>query len=97
MQKLNISLAFINQSYFSVPKEARLNPKHYLIMKKYNKRKLQNVALNHLAGIDYKDFVEIYRKFPSEPFSFLTIDTTLSANNPFRFRKSLLDPSLKWN
>ena len=31
--KLNISLVFITQSYFSVPKEVRLNSTHYLIMK----------------------------------------------------------------
>ena len=31
--KLNISLAFITQSYFSVPKDVRLNSTHYLIMK----------------------------------------------------------------
>ena len=38
--KLNISLVFITQSYFSVPKEVRLNSKHYLIMKIHNRRKL---------------------------------------------------------
>ena len=37
-RKLNISLVFITQSYFSVPKEIRLNSAHYLIMKIHNKR-----------------------------------------------------------
>ena len=32
-RKLNIYLVFITQSDFSVPKEIRLNPIHYLIMK----------------------------------------------------------------
>ena len=32
-RKLNISLVFITQSYFSVPKDVRLNSTHYLIMK----------------------------------------------------------------
>ena len=32
-RKLSISLVFITQSYFSVPKEVRLNSAHYLIMK----------------------------------------------------------------
>ena len=32
-RKLNISLVFTKQSYFSVPKEVRLNSTHYLIMK----------------------------------------------------------------
>ena len=52
-RKLNISLAFITQSYFSVPKDVRLNSKHYLIMKTNNKRELQNIAINHSSDIDY--------------------------------------------
>ena len=61
-RKLNISLVFITQSYFSVPKDVRLNSTHYLIMKINNKRELQNIAINHSADIDYKDFVKIYRE-----------------------------------
>ena len=37
-RKLNISLVFITQSYYSVPKNTRLNSTHYLIMKIPNKR-----------------------------------------------------------
>ena len=37
-RKLNISLVFITQSYFSVPKDVRLNLTHYLIVKINNKR-----------------------------------------------------------
>ena len=37
-RKLNISLVFITQSYFSVPKDVRLSSAHYLIMKINNKR-----------------------------------------------------------
>ena len=55
-RKLNTSLVFITQSYFSVPKDVRLNSTHYLIMKINNKRELQNIAINHSADIDYQDF-----------------------------------------
>ena len=58
-RKLNISLVFITQSYFSVPKDVRLNSTHYLIMKINNKRELQNIAINHSADIDYQDFIKI--------------------------------------
>ena len=60
-RKLNISLAFITESYFSVPKEVRLNSTHYLIMKIHNKRELQSIAINYSAGIDCKDFMKIHR------------------------------------
>ena len=58
-RKLNISLVFITQSYFSVPKDVRLNSTYYLIMKINNKRKLQNIAINHSADIDYGNFIKI--------------------------------------
>ena len=61
-RKLNISLVFIRQSYFSVPKDVRLNSTHYLIMKINNRKELQNIAINHSADIDYQDFMKIYRK-----------------------------------
>ena len=61
-RKLNISLVFITQSCFSVPKDVRLNSTHYLVMKINNKRELQNIAINHSADIDYKDFIKIYRE-----------------------------------
>ena len=44
-RKLNISLVFITQSYFSVPKEVRLNSTHYLIVKIHNKRELKQIVI----------------------------------------------------
>ena len=92
-RRLNTSLVFITQCYFSVPKEVRLNSTHYLIFKVNNRRELQNIAFNHSAeDIDCKDFLKIYRNFTKEPYSFLTINTTLTADNPMRFRKKFSDP-----
>ena len=90
-RKINISLVFITQSYSSVPKDVRLNTTHYFIMKINNKKKLENIALNHSADIDYQDFKKIYRECTKEPYNALTIDTTLPASNPLRFRKNLID------
>ena len=90
-RKLNISFVVITQSYFSVPKDVRLNSTHYSIMKINNKKELQNIAINHSADIDYKDFMNIYSECTKEPFYFLTIDTTLPASNPLRFRKNLFE------
>ena len=87
-KKLNISLVFITQFYFSVPKDVRLNSTHYLIMKINKRKELQNIAIDHSTDIDYKDFMKIYREWTREPFDFLTIDGMLPASNPLRFRKS---------
>ena len=89
-RKLNISIVFITESYFKVPKDVRLSFTHFFIMKIPNKRELLQIALNHSSNIDLKDFMEIYKKCTVEPYSFLVNDTTLLSGNPLRFRKNLL-------
>ena len=76
---------------FSVPKDVSLNSVHYIIMKINNRKDLQSIAINHSADIDYKDFMKIYRECTKEPYSFLTIDTTLPSSISLRFRKNLFD------
>ena len=78
-RKLNISLVFITQPYFKVPKDFRLNTSHFFIAKTPNKREL---TINHSSVINTKDFANIYRKCIAEPYSFLVNDTTLASNNP---------------
>ena len=80
---------FITQSYFKVPKDVRLNSTRFLIMKISNKRELQQIALNHSSDIEFKDFMNIYKKCTKEPYSFLVSDTTLPSDDPLRFRKNL--------
>ena len=89
-RKLNISLSFLTQYYFSVPKDVRLNCTHYIIFKLKNKRELQNIAINNSADINYKDFIKIYRDSTKEPYTFLTIDTTQPVDK--RFKKNFNDP-----
>ena len=79
-RKLNISVCFLTHSYFSVPKDVRLNCMHYILFKLNNKRELQNIAVNHSADIDYDDFIKIYRHSTKDTFNFLTVDIK---NNQF--------------
>ena len=89
-RKLNISIVFITQSHFKVPKDVRLNSTHFFILKIPNKRELQQIALNHSSDIDFKDFIKIYKKCTAKPYSFLVNDTTLPSDDSLRFRKNLL-------
>ena len=89
-KKLNISIVFITESYFKVPKDVRLNSTHLFIMKISNKRELHQIALNHSSDIDFKNFMKIYKKYTKERYSFLVNDTTLPSDYPLRFRKNLL-------
>ena len=89
-RRLNISLVFITQPYFKVSKDVGLNSTHFFIMKILNKREPQQIALNHLSYIDFKDFMKIYKKCTAEPYSLLVNDASLASDNPLRFRKNLL-------
>ena len=83
-RKLNISLVFITQSYFKVPKDGRLNTTYFFITKIRDEREHKQIAINHSSDISAKDFTNIYRKCTVEPFSLLVNDTTLTSDNPFR-------------
>ena len=95
-RKINICLVFIIQSYFKVPKDVRLDTTHFFISKFRNRRELQQVAINHSSDITTKDFENIYRKCMAEPYSFLVNDTTISSDNPLRFRKNLFNIECKF-
>ena len=88
-RKLNISLVFITQSYFKVPKDVRLNTTHFFITKILHKRELQQITINHSSDISTEDFVNIYRKCTVEPYSFFVNDTKFTSDNHLRFRKNL--------
>ena len=90
-RKLNISLVFVTQSNFKVPKHVRPNTSHFFIVKIPNKRELQQIAINHSSGINIKDFANIYKKCTAELYSFLVNDTKLASDDPLRFRKNLFN------
>ena len=69
-RKLNISLAFITQSYFAVPKDIRLNATHYFIVKGPNKQKLKQIASQNLSDIGFEDFMNLYKKRTEKPHFF---------------------------
>ena len=89
-RKLKISLVFITQLYFTVPKNIRIVSTHYFIIKVLFIRELQETAFNHSPNIDFQNLENLYKKCSAKPCSLLVIDTTLASDNPFRFRKSIL-------
>ena len=70
-RKLNISIVFITQSYFEVPKEVGLNTTHFFILKIPNKREIPQIAINHSSDIDFKGFMNVYKKCTSGLYCFL--------------------------
>ena len=53
-RKINVSLVFITQLYFKVPKDVRLNTTHFFIMKITNERELQQIGINHSSDVILK-------------------------------------------
>ena len=84
-KELNISIIFIMQSYFKVPKNVT---KHctFFYYKNSTKKKqeLQQITFNHLPHIEFKDFMSIYKNFTAK-----VIDATLSSDNLLRSKKNL--------
>ena len=58
-------------------------------MKIPNKKKLQQIAINHSSDINAKDFINIYKKCTDKPYSLLVNDTTFASDDPLRFRQNL--------
>ena len=88
---MNVFLVFIAESYFVETKNIRQHYTHYFIMKIANKRELQQTIVNHLSDIDFKDFMNIYKKCTWNPYSFLVNDATLPSDNALRFRCNLVE------
>ena len=70
-------------------RDVRLNTTHFFIMKIPNKRELQQIAIDHSSNINTKVFIKIYNKCTDEPYSFLVNNTTLSLDDPLRFRRNV--------
>ena len=59
-------------------------------MKISNKKELQQLPSNNSSDIDFKDFMKFSKEYTKEQYLFLVSDTTLSSDNPLRFRKNVL-------
>ena len=88
-RKLNISIVFITQSYFRIPKDAKLNSTHYILMKIGNKKELKSIAEEKSGHLDYRDFLKMYNYCTKEPYSFMMIDVRPTAT--ITFKKTLIN------
>ena len=64
-----------------MPKNIRLNSTHYFVMKIPNKQELHKITFNHSSNIDFKDFMNLYKKCTAKLNSVLVIDATLASDN----------------
>ena len=57
---------------------------HYFILKISKKQELQQITFNHSSDIDFKDFMNLYKKCTAKPYFFLVIDVTLASENKIK-------------
>ena len=96
-RKLNTFLAFITESYFAVTQNITLNSTQPLIMEIANKQELQQTVFNHSSDIDFKGFMNLYKKCIAKSSSFLVIDDMLVSDNLSPFQKESFRKNIKTN
>ena len=89
-RKINVSTAFITQSYVRTLKDARLNSTHYILMRIGNKKELKRIAEEKLGHLDYKDFFKMYNYCTKDPYSFMTTNTRPTAT--IQLKKNFNEP-----
>ena len=58
-------------------------------MKIPNKPEVHLITSNYLSDIDFRDFMNLYKKCTAKSYPFLVIDATLALTNPLHFRKTI--------
>jgi hypothetical protein len=88
-RKLNVSVIFISQSYFRIPKIIRNNCSYMVLLKLSGQREVNVILSEFGLGVTKEELIEIYKYATSEKFSPLLID--LEADSNKRFRRGLLE------
>ena len=61
------------------------------------KHELEKMTFNHPLDIDFKDFMNLYKKCTAKLYYFLVIDVTLASGNPLNLRKKTFRKKIKIN
>ena len=62
---------------------------HYFIMKIPNKREIQEIAFNPSSDIDFKGFINLYKKCTPKPYFFWLLMLLLDQATLYVFEKLL--------
>lgn len=88
-RKLNVSVIFISQSYFKIPKIIRNNCSYMILLKLSGDREVKLILSEFGLGISKEQLLELYKYATQEKFSPLIIDMEEDPQN--RFRKGLTE------
>ena len=85
-RKKNCSLIYLTQSYFSTPKDIRLQCNYFVFYNIANERELSEIKRDHCLDIDKDTFKSYFKEATSEPYNFFMID---NKTKELRFRKNM--------
>jgi len=85
-RKKNCSLIYLTQSYFSTPKDIRLQCNYFVFYNISNERELSEIQRDHCLDIDKETFRKYFNIATSEPYNFFLVD---KKSRELRFRKNL--------
>jgi hypothetical protein len=88
-RKINISVVFISQSYFKIPKMIRLNTNYFVLLKLPSNRDLNMILSECGVGLTKEELLKIYDYATKDKFQPLLIDCEAEIEN--RYRKGLLE------
>jgi hypothetical protein len=89
VRKLNVSVVFISQSYFRIPKIIRNNCSYMVILKLSGNREVNIILSEFGLGITKEQLFKVYEEATKEKFSPLLID--MEADKEHRFRKGFIE------
>lgn len=88
-RKLSVSVIFISQSYFAIPKIIRNNCSYLILLKLSGDREVNMILKESGLGLDKEQLLKMYMEATKNKFSPLIIDKEEEPHS--RFRRSFLD------
>jgi len=84
-RKKNASVIYLPQSYYSTPKDIRLQCNYLMFFNIGSKREVIEIEKDHAIGLTKEEFLELFKSATEDPYSFMMIDMkTKEKRNKFR-------------
>ena len=88
-RKRGISVCYLSQSFYKIPKTIRSNCNYFVLLKLSGKRDLNLILSEFELGVTKDELMEMYNDATKEKFNFILID--VEASKEKKFRKNFLE------
>ena len=88
-RKRGISVCYLSQSFYKIPKTIRSNCNYFVLLKLSGKRDLNLILSEFELGVTKSELMELYDDATKEEFSFLLVD--VEAETQRKFRRNFLE------